>query len=140
MDGRVPLGGGRYVRSGKRRGTVFDETPEALAFSRWQRGEFLTLERVYASAFRRAVAKLDLREQRESLRAFGIDGKPLPSLDDAKAIASGIVTGDDKRFERLRMAVTFFDVRSTCTSPYYAGGAMRVARPCPTSPPTPPTP
>lgn len=110
MDGRVPLGGGRYVRSGKRRGTVFDETPEALAFSRWQRGEFLTLERVYASAFRRAVAKLDLREQRELLRAFGIDGKLVTSLDDAKAIASGIVTGDDKRFERLRMAVTFFDV------------------------------
>jgi hypothetical protein len=110
MDGRVPLGGGRYVRSGKRRGTVFGEMPENLAFARWQRGEFLELERLYASGFRRAVANLDLREQRETLRQFGIDGKVVTSLEDTKAIASGIVTGGDKRFERLRIAVTFFNV------------------------------
>jgi hypothetical protein len=36
MDGRVPLAGGRYVQSGKRRGTVFDESPEVLAFIRWR--------------------------------------------------------------------------------------------------------
>jgi hypothetical protein len=40
MDGRVPLAGGRYVKSGNRRGTVFDESPETTAFIRWQRGEF----------------------------------------------------------------------------------------------------
>jgi hypothetical protein len=110
MDGRVPLAGGRYVQSGKRRGTVFDESPEVLALIRWQGGEFLDLERLYASGFRRALANLDLREQREMLRAFGIDGKVVTSLDDAKAIASGIATGDNKRFERMRVAVTLFDV------------------------------
>jgi len=110
MDGRVPLAGGRYVQSGKRRGTVFDESPEALAFVRWQRGEFLALERLYASGFRRALADLDLRDQREALRSFGVDGKLVKSLDDAKTIAMGIVTGDDKRFERLRVAVTLFNV------------------------------
>jgi hypothetical protein len=110
MDGRVPLAGGRYVKSGNRRGTVFDESPETLAFIRWQRGEFYALERLYASGFRRALTNLDLREQRGTLRAFGVDGKVVNSLDDAKAIAAGIVTGDDKRFERLRVAVTFFDV------------------------------
>jgi hypothetical protein len=110
MDGRVPLAGGRYVKSGNRRGTVFDESPETLAFIRWQRGEFYALERLYASGFRRALTNLDLREQRETLRAFGVDGKVVNSLDDAKAIAAGIVTGDDKRFERLHVAVTFFDV------------------------------
>ncbi len=65
---------------------------------------------MYASGFRRALANLDLREQRETLRAFGVDGKVVTSLDDAKAIAIGIVTGDDTRFERLRVAVTFFNV------------------------------
>jgi hypothetical protein len=110
MDGRVPLAGGRYVKSGNRRGIVFDESDEALAFARWQRGEFLALERLYASGFRRALANLDLREQREALRSFGVDGKVITSLDDAKAIATGIVTGDDKPFERLRLAVTFFNV------------------------------
>jgi hypothetical protein len=110
MDGRVPLAGGRYVKAGKRRGTVFDQSPETLAFLRWQRGEFLTLERLYASGFKRALADLDLREQRETLRAFGVDGKVVTSLDDAKAIATSIVAGDDKRFERLRVAVKFFNV------------------------------
>jgi hypothetical protein len=110
MNGRVPLEGGRYVESGMRRGTVFDESPEVLAFIRWQHGEFLVLERLYASGFRRALADLDLREQRETLRAFGVDGKFVTSLDDAKTIASGIATGDDKRFERLRVAVRFFNV------------------------------
>jgi hypothetical protein len=78
MDGRVLLAGGRYVQSGKRRGTVFDESPEVLAFIRWQRGEFLTLERLYASGFRRALADLDLRQQRDTLRAFGVDGRSSP--------------------------------------------------------------
>lgn len=110
MDGRVPLAGGRFVQSGDQRGIVFDESPEALAFTRWQRGEFLALERLYASSFRRALVDLDLREQRAALRSFGIDGKVVNSLDDAQAIVSGIVTGDDKRFERLRVAITFFSV------------------------------
>jgi hypothetical protein len=110
MDGRVPISGGRYVKSGKRHGTVIDERPEALAFVRWQRGEFLALERLYASGFRRALAELNLTSQRDILRSFGIDQKFIKSLADAKAIASGMANGNDRRFERLRVAVTLFDV------------------------------
>src|SRR3984893_14295486 len=90
MDGRVPLAGGRFVKSGDQRGIVFDESPEALAFTRWQRGEFLELERLYASGFRRALAELNLTEQRDLLRSFGIDQKVVTSLDYAKAIATGL--------------------------------------------------
>jgi hypothetical protein len=110
MDGRVPIPGGRHVKSGERRGIVFDESPEALAFGRWQRGEFLALERLYASGFRRALAELNLTAQRDILRSFGIDQKIVKSLADAKAIAAGMANGNDKRFERLRVAVTLFDV------------------------------
>lgn len=110
MDGRVPIPGGRYVKSGKRRGLVFDQSPEALAFIRWQRGEFLALERLYASGFRRALTELNLTAQRDILRSFGIDQKIVKSLGDAKAFAARIATGEDKRFERLRVAVTLFDV------------------------------
>jgi hypothetical protein len=117
MDGRVPIPGGRYVKSGKRRALIFDESPEALAFIRWQRGEFLTLEHSYASGFRRALAELDLTGQRDTLRSFGIDQKVVTSLAAAKAIATGIVTGDDKRFERLRVAVTLFNVPQNLHEP-----------------------
>jgi hypothetical protein len=110
MDGRVPIPGGRHVKSGERRGIVFDESPEALAFIRWQRGDFIALERLYASGFRRGLAALDLTAQRDILHSFGIDQKIVKSLADAKAFASGIATGNDKAFERLRIAVTLFDI------------------------------
>src|SRR6516165_6683258 len=110
MDGRVPIPGGRHVKSGERRGIVFDQSPEALAFIRWQRGEFLALERLYASGFRRALSTLDLTAQRDILHSFGIDQKIVKSLADAKAIAAEIANGEDKAFQRLRMLVTLFDV------------------------------
>jgi hypothetical protein len=110
MDGRVPIPGGRHVKSGERRGIVFDQSPEAVAFNRWQQGEFLELERLYASGFRRALATLNLTSQRDILRSFGIDQKIVKSLADAKAFASGTATGNAKDFARLRVAVTIFDV------------------------------
>jgi hypothetical protein len=110
IDGRVPIPGGRHVKSGERRGIVFDQSPEALAFIRWQRGEFLALERLYASGFRRALSTLDLTAQRDILHSFGIDQKIVKSLADAKAIAAEIANGEDKAFQRLRMLVTLFDV------------------------------
>jgi hypothetical protein len=57
-----------------------------------------------------ALAELDLTAQRDILRSFGIDQKIVKSLADAKAIAAGMAHGHDKRFERLRVAVTLFDV------------------------------
>jgi len=110
MDGRVPIPGGRHVKSGERRGIVFDQSPEALAFIRWQRGEFLALERSYASGFRGALATLDLKAQRDIMHSFGIDQKVVRSLADAKAFASDIASGKEKAFERLRIAVTLFNV------------------------------
>src|SRR5215467_9414892 len=85
MDGRVPIPGGRHVKSGEQRGIVFDESPEALAFIRWQRGDFIALERLYASGFRRALATLNLTTQRDVLHSFGINHKIVKSLADAKA-------------------------------------------------------
>ena len=117
MDGRVPIPGGRYVKSGERIGLVFDESPEALAFVRWQRREFLALERLYASGFRRALAELDLAAQRDALRSFGIDQTVIKSLGDAKATATGIVTSDDKRYERLRIAVILLNIATHLHEP-----------------------
>jgi hypothetical protein len=45
MDGRPLLSGGKPVKTKDQSGIVFDEAPEALAFSRWQAGKFLEVER-----------------------------------------------------------------------------------------------
>ena len=92
------------------RGSCSTKVPKPSLSTRWQAGEFLALERLYAANFRRSLAGLDLRGQREALRSFGVDGKVVNSLDDAKAIATEIVTGEDKRLERLRVAAMFFNV------------------------------
>ena len=44
------------------------------------------------------------------MHSFGIDQKIVKSLADAKAFASEIATGEDSAFQRLRVAVTLFDV------------------------------
>lgn len=49
MNGTIPIEGGRYVKSGNRQGVVFDQSPAAAAFQRWQKGEFQEIEQLYAS-------------------------------------------------------------------------------------------
>lgn len=45
-------------------GLMFRRAPEEEAFQRWQRGEFLDLERQTAKAWREGLSRLDLAEVR----------------------------------------------------------------------------
>ena len=49
MDGRPIITGGRTVETDGRVGIMFEQSPEEEAFNRWQNGEFLEIERLYAS-------------------------------------------------------------------------------------------
>jgi len=110
LDGRVPRQGGRTVKSGGQIGVVFDESPEALAFGRWQKGEFQEVERLYAAGLRHNLTSLDLSESKAVLRSLGATGKVIKTLGQAKAVADEIVNGATKAFERLRLPIFFFDV------------------------------
>lgn len=50
MDGRPLISGGNPVKTKNQSGVVFEEAPEARAFSRWQNGKFLEVERELAKA------------------------------------------------------------------------------------------
>ena len=76
MDGRIPRPGCRSVRSG----TVFDQTPEEIAFHRWQEGKFDEVERVAAAAWRKELSELDLEAIANEMRALGVDGKSCRTL------------------------------------------------------------
>lgn len=104
MRGQIPVSGGRQVQSDGNRGVVFDESPEAQAFSRWQRSEFLQVERQHARAWRVALKNLDLPRLAEKVRAFGINGKNCNSLEKAKEIASDFVSSKEKPFDRMALA------------------------------------
>jgi hypothetical protein len=92
MNGRIHLAGGVPVKSVDKSGIVFEESPEARAFSRWQDGEFLEAERETAKNWRGMLANLKFNKAIKTLNQFGINPKTCSSLEHAKAIASGIVS------------------------------------------------
>lgn len=110
MTGQIPVSGGRPVNSDGKRGVVFDEPPEAQAFTRWQRGEFLQIERQYARAWREALRTLDLPAVAEKFRVLGINGKNCSSLAAAKKIAAGIVRSREKPFDRIALAFNLLGI------------------------------
>src|SRR5438034_7326458 len=57
---RVPvIGGGREVMTGDGLGLTFDQAPEVEALQRWQSGEFLDVERLFARRWRRGLSGVD---------------------------------------------------------------------------------
>ncbi len=110
MDGRIPRPGGRYVMGGGQSGVVYNESPEMKAYGRWQEERFLEVERSFAVGWRKLLEASDLNQIAKGIRKLGVDGKSCKSLDQAKAIAQGIVDGSSKPYERLGMAVQFFHI------------------------------
>src|SRR5208283_569060 len=105
LDGRIPISGGRAVRSEGATGVVFDEAPEATTFNRWRNGEFSEIERTYAAGLRQSLAELDLSKVAETMQSLGVNRKTVPNLQAAKVEAEGLVTGHDRRAERLYLAL-----------------------------------
>lgn len=110
MTGQIPLAGGRPVKTEQRSGVVFDQSPEAEAFTRWQKGEFLTVERTFAKVWRDGLKPLDLETIATTLRSVGLDGRSCKSLEEAKNIADQVVNGRDKPFDRMKMAIELLNV------------------------------
>lgn len=117
MDGRIPMTGGRLVKSGGKSGVIFEQSSAAQAFSRWSNGEFLEIERQYARLWREALSNLDLESVGKTFREIGIDGKSCTSLEEVYQIASAVVNGKDKPFDRMKLAVLFFSIPRQLHSP-----------------------
>jgi hypothetical protein len=105
MDGRVIRPGGRRVANGSQTGVVYDESPEDVAFQRWQREEFEEVERLFATGWREAMKGIDLKQIAETFQSLGITPQTCRSISDAYDLANGIVSGNHKRFEQIVLAV-----------------------------------
>jgi hypothetical protein len=103
---QIPRPGGRPVKSG----TVFDQTPEEEAFSRWKDGRFQDVERITAAFWREALEELDLGAVAKEMRSLGFTPQLCRTLSDAKRIADALVGGTDKPYDRLTLAVHFFKI------------------------------
>lgn len=109
--GQVPLAGGRPVRNkdGKP-GIVFENSPEAESFSRWQRGEFFEVERDTASSWRAMLANLNLSEVACGMRQLGITPKNCKSVNEAYGIAAGLVHSRAEPEVQVGLLFSFLNV------------------------------
>jgi hypothetical protein len=90
------IGGGQPVVLGGAKGMIFREPPEQEAIRRWQRGEFLEIERGIASGWRRA---LSLVNQSTLYGCFKDLYNTLPkpkTLTELKALADTILAGSEQ--------------------------------------------
>jgi hypothetical protein len=83
--GRPIITGGRVTELEGKTGIFFHQSPEEEAFQRWQRHEFLEVERSLARRWRRALSNINLEEHYRFFQRFFPIGKPR-SLGDVKRL------------------------------------------------------
>lgn len=112
LNGRIPVAGGKLVESEGKKGVVYEPSPEAEAFSRWQEGDFLSIERKFAKVWRIALNSLDLNAISSGIKAMGINSKTCKSLEEAKQIIDIYLEGTDRPLDRLKLALLTLNVPS----------------------------
>jgi hypothetical protein len=95
QDGRPLISGGRTTELGGKMGIVFQPSPEEEALGRWQRKEFLDLERQIARAWRTALSNIDMEQRYKAFQAFFPLGKP-QSFADVKTFVDFYLDGPDQ--------------------------------------------
>jgi hypothetical protein len=89
------IGGGQLVMLAGAKGLIFRESPEQEAMRRWQRGEFLEIERNIASGWRRALSLVDQTALYASFKNL-YSSLPKPkTLTELKALADAILAGSE---------------------------------------------
>ena len=110
MNSQIPVSGGRRVKTADRTAVIYKEAPEAQAFSRWQNGEFSEVERTFARKWRHELESLDLSSVKNNLHKTGINWKGCKTLEDARNIARAVISGRDKKFELMNLAMIVLGV------------------------------
>jgi hypothetical protein len=92
MDGRIPTAGGKLVIADGKVGFTHGVPPEAEAFARWQKREFLYVERQFARTWRASLNSIALEAVAAGMRAMGITPQTCRSLEEAKQLSEGLLT------------------------------------------------
>lgn len=110
MNYRPAVAGGIPVRVDGKAGMVFEKSPEAEAFERWQAGAFLDVERLFASQWRKELAELDLVKVADGYRSIIRKEDRPKSHVDARRLAAAIVDAPGQSFRALRMSHDLLDL------------------------------
>lgn len=109
LDARIRRADGTVVHLNDRQGVIYKSSKEEEAFIRWQRGEFLDLERQIAKEWRKGVSGIDNSQSYESFKnLYGSFRKPR-NLQDAKNIAETLIDLLEEEVS-LRFGMTILQV------------------------------
>jgi hypothetical protein len=110
MDGRPLVSGGQPLELEGKTGILFQVPAEQEAFNRWQRREFLEIERLTARAWRQALAGVDFGGIYHSYQSF-FQYRPKPrTLHDAQTLANEILDRGPDRETAIRFSLNLLDV------------------------------
>lgn len=107
FTGQIPIPGGRPVKSGEHTGIVYEPSPEAKAFRRWQSREFDTVEHEFASAWRKDLESFDLENLANVFQRFGISAQSCKSISAANTMADAFVRRTGPTAESMKLAFLF---------------------------------
>jgi hypothetical protein len=111
MEGRPHISGGQRFQVEGKEGSFYERPPGMRAFERWQKGDFLGIERDFARYWRAALATMDLTSFYPVVRRLG-GGRKLRNLEDARALAEQMVIGEGRRYTTLKVAFEMLAVPS----------------------------
>ncbi len=101
---RPILVGGKTFSVNNKLGIIFDETPEAKAFRRWQKHQFYEIEKEVACLWRESLAKFDYDYFLDSIEEIQSSNFRKPkSIEDAFEIATLIIKGEGHRYKTLQL-------------------------------------
>jgi hypothetical protein len=92
--GRPIVSGGTQTELDGQKGVVFEQTPEEEAFNRWQKGQFLDLERQQAKLWRRQLLLISPENQKAMFSPWFQSAKP-SNLAEVKQIADTFIDSSD---------------------------------------------
>jgi hypothetical protein len=116
MTGQIPLAGAQLVKTDGKNGAVYEPSPEAEAFSRWQKREFLEVEHRFAKVWRRSLAPLDLELVAREIRMLDIDATSCKNLEEAKHLAQSVVARRSRPAVRMKQALMSLDIPASLHS------------------------
>jgi len=105
MRGVPIVAPGDYVETAGRGGIVSRPSKEEEALIRWQRAEFLDVERQLAKSWRNALSTLDLGKWR-----LRLGGRRARSLVEARKLARDEIDGRRGRYRVVRAALEIADI------------------------------
>ncbi|MGO9572146.1 MAG: hypothetical protein ACLP5H_31890 [Desulfomonilaceae bacterium] len=110
MTGQIHLAGGRLVKVGNSANSIYEPSPEAEAFRRWQECEFLEVERQYARTWRKKLSTLDLMEAAKAITTRWMDDQSCRTLEDAAISAQNLLCAPNRQADCIRLAFLFLDI------------------------------